>query len=294
MRNRRQILRRPSRGFIASVSAAAVLLLVSSSAAGVGDATLLGGGASLAARSATPSSVRERESFIRASVLEFDPSESDTPEASRGSGDSRSPMVALFMSAVLPGWGEFYTGHEARGRCFMAAEAAIWLGYAAYRIQGAMRTDDYEEFARIFAGVQEGAGSQYHQDIGDFIRSEGRRSYNEEIRREARSLFPGDPEAQERYFRRHGYFGDDAWEWESEDRFYEYRDLKHSANLSMRNAFYMTGLAILNRAISAIDSAWMARRYNQGAGGRPGVRLSFTPEISGESWGSRATLEIPF
>jgi hypothetical protein len=53
-------------------------------------------------------------------------------------------------------------------------------------------------------------------------------------------------------------------------------------------------LAILNRALSAIDSAWMARRHNAGVRGEPGVRISVVPQISGSEVGARATLEVPF
>jgi hypothetical protein len=206
----------------------------------------------------------------------------------------RNPMVAFLMSAVLPGWGEIYTGHTTRGRSFIATEAAIWIGYAAFTVQGGLRTDDYEEYARIFAGVPEGSSSGYYADVADYIRSEGAGSYNEAVRKEARSLYPDDLEAQRRYLAENGYFGSRAWEWESETRFDHYRTLRHDASISYRNAFYMTGLAILNRAVSAIDSAWMARRHNQGVGGEPGPRVSVSPEFSEGSVGSRVTVEIPF
>ena len=208
--------------------------------------------------------------------------------------DRKNPMVALLMSVVLPGWGEMYTGHTTRGRAFMAAEGAIWVGYAAFTVQGNMRTHDYQEYATVFAGVSGGVSDTYYQDIADYIRNEGQDSYNEAIRREARSLYPDDLEAQRDYFEEHGYFSDLAWEWESAARFDQYRDLRHDASISFTNAFYMTGLAVLNRAVSAIDSAWMARRYNQGRKGEPGARFSIAPEFSEGSVGSRATLTISF
>ena len=211
-----------------------------------------------------------------------------------GSSGSKNPMVAVMMSVVLPGWGELYTGHTARAKGFMAAEAAIWLGYAGFTIQGNLREDDYRDYARTFAGVGADAGGEYWDDVSDFIRSEGFASYNETIRREARSLYPDDLEAQEAYFRENGYFGGMAWEWESEERFREFRRLKHNASVSFRSAFFMSGLAVLNRAVSAIDSAWMARRHNRGMAGEPTARLSVSPEISDGTLGGRAALEITF
>ncbi|MBC8450711.1 hypothetical protein H8D73_00690 [bacterium] len=209
--------------------------------------------------------------------------------------DVKNPMVALLMSMVLPGWGEMYTGNDGRGRAFMAAEGAIWVGYASFGIQKGMREDDYREFAHVFAGVPQGSTDEYYQDIADYIRSEGEDSFNEAIRSEARSLYPDDLDAQNAYFLQHGYFGDTGWTWESKARFSEYLDLRHSASLSRKNAFHMLGLAVLNRAISGIDSAWMARRHNQGLKDEPNARLSIAPILDERgSPGSQVTLEMSF
>lgn len=232
-------------------------------------------------------------SLTEGSVLEDLPA-SGGAHASVQRREPKSPLLALLMSCVLPGWGEMYTGHTARGRAFMAAEAAIWAAYAGFTIQTGMREDDYREFAGVFAGVPDGAGSDYYQDIADYIRSEGYDSYNEAVRDDARSLYPDDPAAQDAYFAEHGRFGDAAWEWESDARFREYRRLRHLAGQSGSNAFYMTGLAVLNRAVSAIDSTWMARLHNRGDGAGTGPSLSIVPELDDGQLGARATLEIRF
>jgi hypothetical protein len=229
------------------------------------------------------------------SILE-DSSAAVGGEASVGGSGSedRNPMLAVLMSCVLPGWGEMYAGDTARGRAFMAAEAAIWLAYGGFTIQQGMREDDYREYAGLFAGVPDGAGSGYYEDIADYIRSEGYDSYNEAVRDDARSLYPDDPAAQDAYFAEFGYFGDAAWDWESDARLREYRHLRHLAGESDRKAFYMTGLAVLNRAVSAIDSAWMARRgRRQGASGAR-ASLSITPDLDDGRLGARATFEVRF
>ncbi len=208
--------------------------------------------------------------------------------------DQKNPALAMLMSLALPGLGELYTGNTARARGFFSAEAGIWVGYAAFRVQQGLRTDDYKEYAGIFAGVPDGSTSDYYQDVADYIRSEGDDSYNQAIRAEARSLYPDDLDAQRAYLTSHGYFGSSSWEWESEQRFEHYRGLRHGAAVSRRNAFYMTGLAVLNRALSVIDSAWMARRYNLGSRGEPSARLYMSPEISDGVAGGRLALELSF
>ncbi len=216
-----------------------------------------------------------------------------TAGRSTGSSERKNPMIAVLLSLAVPGWGEIYAGHPERGRLFMAAEAGIWIGYASFRIQEDLRTDDYQDYARSTLGVPEGADTDYYADIADYLRSEGRSSYNEDIRREARSLYPDDLDAQEAYLAANGYFGEEAWEWGSVEEIRDYRDLRHAAGESERRAFYMTGLAILNRALSAIDSAWMARRFNLGEGGAS-ARVSVSPTLSGGKVGGRAMLEITF
>ena len=208
--------------------------------------------------------------------------------------DTKNPMLAFLMSAVLPGWGQLYTGHTTRAKVFLGVEAAIWIGYASYTVQGDMRRDDFEEYASIFAGVGDNMSSSYYQDIADFIRSEGDASYNQDIRAEARSLFPNDLDAQAAYLAANGYYDDLSWQWQSEARFDHYRELRRLEQQSERSAFYMTGLAVLNRAVSSIDAAWMARRYNERAAGAPDARLSVVPEFSDGAVGARATLEISF
>ncbi len=217
--------------------------------------------------------------------------------ASGGSGvrEEKNPILAMVMSFALPGWGEFYTGHDGRGRAFMAAEGAIWIGYASFSVQERMRIDDYEEHVEIYLDPSADLGGTYYEDIADYIRSEGVDSYNEDIRSEARSLYPDDPAAQERYFEEHGYFGDDAWDWGTRDRLEQYRDLRHDASVSGRNAFYMTGLAFLNRVLSGIDAAWMARQHNAGRDGSGAPRFSVAP-VPDENGlcGGRATIEFTF
>jgi hypothetical protein len=221
-----------------------------------------------------------------------------TPIAFEGGGspglERKNPMAALLLSVAVPGLGELYTGNTARAKSFIAAEAGIWTGYAAFRVQENLRVADYEEYASIFAGIPEGSSGDYYQDVADYIRSEGADSYNEAIRAEARSLYPDDLDAQHAYLDAHGYFGSSSWQWESEARFEHYRELRHDAAVSRKNAFYMTGLAVLNRALSAVDSAWMARRHNMGRTGEPSARLYMSPDAAAGGVGSRVGLEISF
>ena len=273
---------------VAASVVVSILLLTSVATADVARSPVLGGPYVGASLSRSGLSLLDDTPL---SELEAEPSSGSSYAAG---SQARNPMVAMLLSCVVPGWGEVYAGETNRGRWFMASEVAIWSGYGAFRIQENLRQDDYEEFAQIIGGAPGGASSDYLSDMGDYIRSEGDNSYNQAIRSDARSLYPDDLDAQEAYFLANGYFGDLAWDWGSKDQFYEYRDLRKAASRAERHAFYMTGLAILNRALSAIDSAWMVRRHNAGIHGEPAARFSVAPQITDGDVGARATLEVPF
>jgi hypothetical protein len=292
MRAHREVLMKKRTAILTSIAVALLLFAAGAASAEDGPRLAWGGHYRGAALSRSGLSLSD-DTPLR--DLEASPSDGLSAGSSGSSGSGRkNPMIAMLLSSAIPGLGEVYAGETNRGRWFMASELAIWAGYGAFQLQHGMRTDDYEEFARIFADAPSAASDGYLSDMGDYIRSEGDNSYNEAVRREARSLFPYDLEAQRAYFEEHGYFGDLAWDWGSKDRFLEYRELRRAASRSERNAFYMTGLALLNRVFSAIDGAWMARRYNAGLDGRPGARLSVAPEFDGRDVGARATLEVSF
>lgn len=269
---------------------AALAATLSYSAAGAALRSDLGPGPGLRAELA----VRE---LALSSDTQIAPAEIEPGPAGAGIvvAGEKNPLVAMLLSFAVPGLGEIYAGSTDRGKAFIAAEAGIWAGYAAFKLQESMRIDDYKEYAGLFADVSGDPGSGYYADIADYIRSEGLDSYNEALRAEARSLYPDDLAAQEDYVTEHEYSGDLAWEWDSETRFDKYRDLRHDASVSERNAFYMTGLAVLNRAISGVDSAFLVRRLNSGAEGEPVARLSLKPEFAEDgSCGGRATFEFTF
>ena len=172
------------------------------------------------------------------------------------------PKRAMLYSLLVPGLGQQIAGRDERARVFYGIEAAIWTSFIAFRLQGDTRKDRYIEFANFAAGIDpSGKDDDYWRTLSQFVRSDpGAGSANELIRREARALYPDDREAQEAYFQEHGYFGGDAWDWQTRENLERYRTLRSRSIDSYDRAEFSIGLAIAHRIVSMIDAARVARR----------------------------------
>jgi hypothetical protein len=162
----------------------------------------------------------------------------------------KSMGKALLLSLVLPGTGQEYIGNHRRARTMWAAEGAIWTTYALFRVQGNNREDKYKEMAGLFAGVSGPRGDSYYQAIAFYTTNY---EYNIDVRREARYIYPYDPELQDQYVLDNGYFGDDGWEWDSVGRQLDFRNTRTASKESDRRATLTVGFAVLNRMVSMID-----------------------------------------
>jgi hypothetical protein len=167
-----------------------------------------------------------------------------------GATAGKSMGKALLMSLVLPGAGQHYLGNHTRARTMYTAEAGVWSAFAYFRVQGGNRKDRYEEIAERFAGVEGGRDEDYYKALAYYVSSD---DYNVDVMRDARFRYPFDRDKQLAYFEANGFFGDDAWEWESLDQQHEFRDTRTASKESYRRAVLTTGFAVLNRVVSMVD-----------------------------------------
>ncbi len=205
-------------------------------------------------------------------------SDEAAPTPSPGSGLSKAK--ALVLSTALPGAGQYYAGNKTRAKAFFIAEAAIWTGFVVFRVQGHLRKDSYVEFAGLMASVDaEGKSDDFYRALGLYMRSDpGPGSYNEDIRREARALYPDDRQKQEQYLLENGYFGADSWEWQSEEDQVHYRDLRKNSVRSFERATYMLGLALANRVIAAMDATRSVAKTSKSEPQSLGLRFEMRPD----------------
>jgi len=191
--------------------------------------------------------------------------ESTRSHEEREPGDSfrngKGVRRAVLFSLLLPGSGQYYLGEKVRGRRFMYSELAAWVGFGALQLQGRLRRDGYEQYAELFAGAERGMNDEYYRAVGRFLRSDPPpASHNEDVRRDARARYPNDREAQKRYEREHGYWGEAAWNWESPGRQDEYLEMRKASNRSFHRSYYFIAVMIVNHMVSAIDAARLSSR----------------------------------
>lgn len=177
-------------------------------------------------------------------------------------GSAKSLGKALMLSLVMPGAGQQYLGNSGRARVMYVSEAAVWTAFAGFRVQGRMREDRYKEMARLYAGVAGEMDDDYYIALAHYMSSE---DYNIDVMREARLMYPDDRARQLAYFESAGYFGDEAWAWESQAAREDFRLTRTRSRESYRRAVLTTGFAVLNRVVSMID---VYLSYRLGGSGR--------------------------
>ena len=196
-------------------------------------------------------------------------------EASRRAGGKK----ALLYSLLVPGMGELSMGAKGRATGFFVGEGLIWSNFIYWKVAGHLRKDNYVEQARLNAGVGVSQESDdYWRLVGQFERSSGSGpgSYEEDLRREARDLYPGDPAAQDAFVAAKLPTGNRAWDWSSPDLQSSYTSTRENSKRAFNRAQYSFAAAIFNRVVSVIDVQLLRRRAaNEARSGwaRPDTRL---------------------
>lgn len=160
------------------------------------------------------------------------------------SAHRRSMYKAALLSALLPGLGEYVSGHRTRALVSGSLEAAVWTSYITFKVQEDLRGDRAREYAVSFAGALPDGDEDYYKAVGMFLRTEGPGQWNEFVRRRARDT--GEIVGRE-------YGGDEAWAWTSLDRFIEYRLLRRDMLAAEENARDTLAFALVNRIISIVS-----------------------------------------
>ncbi len=183
------------------------------------------------------------------------------PAASLDAADgARSPKLAMLYSMILPGLGEYYLGHTGRATAFLVAEGAAWTAFGVFRAEGSHRRSIYKEFAELNAGVAPRSDDDFYRVIGNYQSSDGPFSANEQVRREARAIYPNDRAAQDRYFQDNAYTGGNAWQWGSQEELDRYNGMRKSSLDAFHRSNLTIGLLVANRLLSILDVGILASR----------------------------------
>ncbi len=157
-------------------------------------------------------------------------------------------IKAGLLSLVLPGAGQYYNGDRGKALLFAGAEGAVWMSYLVFHSQAQGLSDDYREYAEIFAGTAGDHTEKYWRAVGRYMTSD---EYNESIERQARAELE-EPTGL--------ITMDEAWFWRSEQFRTNYQILRADANRAYDRRDFTVLFALINRAVSVYDAV-------RGAGG---------------------------
>lgn len=174
-------------------------------------------------------------------------------QSSLGSSSDLSAKRALISSILLPGLGHKYVNNGNWNRwavAYAAADVSLWLSVLGGEWHRNSLVRSYETLAAGSAGASlAGKDRSFYLNLATFESSE---VYLETMLRT-------------RQWDQLDYVSDSAyqWEWESEESFLEFRDLRNDAeSLKRRRSFLIAGL-VVNRLLSGAISARKAGKLNR-------------------------------
>lgn len=179
----------------------------------------------------------------------------------------KSVTKAVFLSAAIPGAGEFYAGSFLKGVAFLVVEAAAITGHIHFQNRGTDLESEFENFAD--ANWVEDDYWQWMADISPFSRTDmdSLRAYE----RENFSHFLPEQKNQQ-YYENIGKYDQFNIGWndtnnggarDSANRT-DYSLQRKNANDNFKRATNWATLALFNHVISALDASFTTKRYNRG------------------------------
>ena len=163
-------------------------------------------------------------------------------EESFGPSDTGRRLKAGALSLVLPGAGQFYNGQRGKGLVMAGFEVAIWGAYLGFHQHAGGLSDDYRNWAGIYAGTSGDHPDNYWQAVGRFRDSDA--WYVSQLR-QARAFGEDTPPPPG---------ADLQWQWSNDTFRVQYQDLRADANRAYDRRDKMLLFALLNRAVSIFDA----------------------------------------
>jgi hypothetical protein len=173
----------------------------------------------------------------------------------QNSADNTAPVkkksagMAVLLSLVLPGSGEWYMGKTGQTKVFMGIEALLWGGLFANKWYVGQLEDDYKTYAVQYAEVNR-AGKDYYYwvNIGKFNNIE---DFNTQRARDR--WFSEMYEDLEKYH----------WNWKSKSYRLTYDGKRlHAEDVKNMDVYFYSAI-VLNHLVSAVNALRLARKHNK-------------------------------
>jgi hypothetical protein len=172
--------------------------------------------------------------------------DAETPTVLTQQVESKNKGKAMFMSLLVPGWGQRYAGANTKSAVFFGLEVGLWITYGGLTAFGNWRENDYETYAASHAGVNlDGKNHTYFIDVGNFDNIYEHNDYRLQQRN------------WNKYYQDTDFW---YWNWDSKEHMQKFDDLRISADTADNRAKFVLGVIVANHIVSAIDAVWSVYR----------------------------------
>lgn len=130
----------------------------------------------------------------------------------------KKPIVAVGLSALLPGAGCWYTGNPHRAKIYLASEVLIWFSYFHLDNAADLKGRSNRLYAGNYAGAPTNQDDLYYSNISKYDSSF---DFNLEVERYARNryvIYEDKPEEYQNYIETYSVSENLSWDWESSEK----------------------------------------------------------------------------
>ena len=174
----------------------------------------------------------------------------------------------FIKSLALPGWGEYKLGNKGQAYAFFTSEALLIGSVVGLYYFSTVRTDDYQDYAALHAGVKKGGKQDsYWISIGNY---DNTAAFNEQ-------------KNQERNFGARYLEADEQWQWDSSTNRKKYDNVRIEAENLETLSYYAIGAVLANHLLSAMNASFLAGTVN----------LEVNPDQEGELPQGKVSISIP-
>jgi hypothetical protein len=205
------------------------------------------------------------------------------------SAQDKSPKAAFFLSLLVPGLGELYSGAKWRAAGFMTSEGLTWLAYFSWRSKG----NDLKADFRVFADQHWSESTYFAWQAYNQAQPESQQYFETEH-------LPAKATDTQQYYELIGKYAQFVYGWDDVTSSFttinmsipsplqqDYETQRNESNKYLKRASTIVGLSVLNRIASAIHASAYVRTH-QSSSDASSVWLNLTPI----DWRGRSVLEL--
>jgi len=169
------------------------------------------------------------------------------------------PRIAYSAASLaLPGSGELLLGERTRGGILLGADLLSIYAFSKTGTEINRQRDTYKQYALLYAGVPLNMPQNHYQAIQNYPSSDYYNDIQEMMARNYYLIYNYDPAAYEDYLSRNTYQGNEAWNWQTDAAWQEYKNQRVRHQRTKMSHNLALGIMLFNRVFSSIDSALLS------------------------------------